>query len=71
MSLTCVNKVKTCTGCMACQDEFHTAEEEIISEDERKAAYEILDIAKAAFMVTYGIKDYQAVDLMRDYVYAQ
>jgi hypothetical protein len=56
---------------MACQDEFHTAEEEIISEDERKAAYEILDIAKAAFMVTYGIKDYQAVDLMRDYVYAQ
>lgn len=71
MSLTCVNKTKTCTGCMACQDELHTAEEEIISEDERDEIYELLEEVKLLIASAWGYKDYQIIDLMRDYTYAQ
>ena len=71
MSLTCVNKVKTCTGCMTCQDETPAVEEEIISEDEREEAYESLDVLKSMLMHMYNLKEYQAIEVIRDYTYAQ
>lgn len=69
MSLTCANKVKICAGCMTCQDEPQTVEEEIISEDEREEAYESLDVLKS--MLMHNLKEYQAIEVIRDYTYAQ